>query len=253
MTKGPRSFSQEAELLTPTQLKVLSERIKGNADLLIELHRLSKCELTTSNVTPATAIQANPGQGRGRPAKCIINPFCGLIGPTTGYGRYPYFAQEIIEGIARLDWHGRPISKGGSSKPLSVRHLMDILANLEEITTDAVSAITRTKQRQSQRYVKAIELAMPYLMRARPSRLVYQMGMPEDELANAVYRNRLREAHLDLQDDLPPPRQEELAKLRQDLGEDAFDLGRLINAAYSKQKTPIDHHLHSGSFPSIAA
>ncbi|CAE6931132.1 conserved protein of unknown function [Pseudomonas marincola] len=112
-----------------------------------------------------------PKRGRGRPAKAITNSFYGHIGPATGYGRYPYFAQDILEGIARLDWHDRPIGSGGSSKPLSVRRLSEILSDVEEVSAQSVMDRFGFGLRQAQRYVKAIEVAMPYLLKARPKHL----------------------------------------------------------------------------------
>lgn len=67
-----------------------------------------------------TIAEVTAKRGRGRPTKIITNLFHGYIGPTTYYGQYPHFAMDILEGIARLDWHDRPIGSGGSSKPLSV-------------------------------------------------------------------------------------------------------------------------------------
>lgn len=40
-----------------------------------------------------------------------------------------------------LDWHDRPIEKGGSSKPLSVRHIMVILETVEEVTVDCCGSM----------------------------------------------------------------------------------------------------------------
>jgi hypothetical protein len=119
---------------------------------------------------------------------------------------------------------------------------MMVLERLEEVTTEAVARVLGTKDRQAQRYVKAVELAIPYLLRSRPERLIFEMDLLEDELANAAY---LKKVWPDLGplEELSPPSAEDLAKLRQDLGEDAFDPDRGINAAYLKKKAPDDHHL----------
>ena len=236
----PESLQQpEALLLTPLELDALSARLAANADRLIQQHQAKQAEQSTKQ---STVPKTKPAGQRGRPTKRISNPFCGLIGPTTGYKRYPYFSAEIIEGIARLDWHDRPIGKGGSSKPLSVRSLMVILEEVEEVTTESVADIIGTKARQAQRYVKAIELAMPFLLKSRPKKLVYEMGLPEDEFVNAAYEKDIRATHLELLDDVSPPSREDLAKLRTDLGEDAFDPDHRINAAYFKEVAPKGDH-----------
>jgi hypothetical protein len=102
--------------------------------------------------------------------------FYTYLGPTTPYGRYPCFAQDIVEGIAWLDWHARPIDKGGKSMPLSVRKCFVILEVLDEVTTTGVQELFNYSQSQAQRYTKAIELAIPFMMQARPPRLIADMN-----------------------------------------------------------------------------
>lgn len=146
--------------------------------------------------------------GRGRPTKIITNLFYGFIGPTTDYGQYPTFAMDILEGIARLDWHDRSIGSGGSSKPLSVKRLVAILAEHEVVSAAILMAQYRLGLRQAQRYVKAIELAMPYLLKSRPDDLSHEMRygfLRPDTRVN------------DWEDQLEPPSPEALAKLQYDL------------------------------------
>jgi len=155
-----------------------------------------------------TASLAIPKRGRGRPTKIITNLFHGFIGPTTDYGQYPTFAMDILEGIARLDWHDRPIGSGGSSKPLSVKRLVAILAELEVVSAATIMTQYRLGLRQAQRYVKAIELAMPYLLKSRPDDLSHEMRYG---FLNADTRVN------DWEDQLEPPSPEALAKLHHDL------------------------------------
>lgn len=126
---------------------------------------------SAGNHFPSASAKGN----RGRPRKTIHNPFFSYLGPTTLWGRYPKFAEDVLEGIARLDWHDRPIGNGGSSKPLSVRHLADILANLHIITTATIMCALGIGTRHAQRYVKAIELAIPFLLASRPENLTQEM------------------------------------------------------------------------------
>ena len=154
-----------------------------------------------------TAALSTPKRGRGRPTKIITNLFYGFIGPTTDYGQYPHFAMDILEGIARLDWHDRPIGSGGSSKPLSVKRLVAILAELEVVSAASVMAQYRLGLRQAQRYVKAIELAMPYLLKSRPDELTHEMRY------GFLKTNRVNE----WEDPGEPPSPEVLAKLHHDL------------------------------------
>lgn len=158
------------QMLTPNQLAELSTRLRANADRLIEERR--KNNRAASNA-PA---RKNPNERRGRPAKRIINPFVDLIGSTTLLGRYPAFVMDIIEGIARLNWHDRKEGSTEAAKPLSVLSLMNILASVEDITTTAVMEFTGLGLRHAQRYVKALELAVPRLLAAHPRHLIDAMS-----------------------------------------------------------------------------
>lgn len=144
---------------------------------------------------------------RGRPPRSIANPFFSYIGSTTRYGRYPEFALDIVEGVARLDWHDRPCGSGGKSMPLSVRNITIILVGLERVTAESVGEILRIAERHAQRYVKAIELIIPYMMKSRPKSLVHEM--------NDTYEVGSHEWE-DI-DELTKPSPVELAKLHHDL------------------------------------
>ena len=103
------------DLLSPAALRLLNERFSANATQWIFDNALTS--------KPPRKIKGNQGPT----PKTIENPFYGFIGCTTYWGRYPVFAQDIIEGIARLDWHDRPVDAEGKSMPLSVRKLVTIL------------------------------------------------------------------------------------------------------------------------------
>lgn len=205
---APTNRSAPAPLLSAAQLADLSSRIGSCADALIDAH----IEKITAKKPKASAAAA-PAKtsNRGRPPKVLANPFFGYIGCTTGYGRYPYFAMDIIEGITRLEWHSHGLDT--LSKPLSVRRIMRILETMEEVTAVAVGELLGIAIRQSQRYVKGIELALPWLMKSRPQRLIDEM---EGNLPAGVS---------EWQDtDLAPPCPESLAKLHQDIGLDTIEL-----------------------------
>lgn len=157
-------------MLTPTELSELDKRISFRADELIAA-RTERCK-----VAPKVAgVGEGSTRTRGRPPKSIENPFYQFIGPTSSYGRYPEFALDVIEGVARLDWHDRPIGSGGKSVSLSVRKLAVILESLEKVTAEAVGHILLLAERHSQRYVKAIGIIIPYMLKARPKLLTDEM------------------------------------------------------------------------------
>lgn len=161
-------------MLTASQLAELSQRIGANADQLIQ-----KRNQKTRNKTTSTTPGRTPSERRGRPAARIANPFVSMFGPATAWGRYPELAMDIVEGIARLDWHDRQEGSAEASRPLSVRVLMRLLDSVEEITVATVADSTGLGQRHARRYVKALQLIVPRLLAARPHRLLTEMETPE--------------------------------------------------------------------------
>ncbi|WP_323828271.1 helix-turn-helix domain-containing protein [Pseudomonas sichuanensis] len=184
-------------MLTATQLDELNARISANAD-----HWLA-------NNAPRTHINFSKNDtqplksNRGVKPKMVANPLYGFIGCTTHWGRYPEFAIDIIEGIARLDWHDRAIEVGGKSMPLSVRNLVLILESLPIITNEAVERLLQLQERHARRYVKAVELIVPWIMKNRPRSLRVEMGDVaidniEIDRTGAPSANELAKLHYDL-------------------------------------------------------
>lgn len=190
-------------MLSAIELAELDRRIGDRVDRLIAANAPRNRDAARKVAKEVRSKTSN----RGRPAKAIVNPFESYIGPSTYYGQYPYFASDIIEGIARLDWHDRPINQGGSSKPLSVKRLFGVLARLSEVTAESVGGFLHVNTRQAQRYVKAIELAMPYLMKSRPQCLAVEMDLGEIPAMRPS----------DWTDELETPSAEVLAKLHHDM------------------------------------
>jgi len=187
-----------SDLLSPAELEALNARIAANAD-----------QWLADNAPKArTKAPRKPRSERGRKRKVIENPFYGFIGCTTYWGRYPVFALDVIEGIARLDWHDRAIGVGGKSTPLSVRNLAVTLESLPVVTNEAVEDLLQLGERHARRYVKAVELIVPRMMESRPRSLINEMDGIEPEPKACEW---------DDSDDLYTPSAEELAKLHHDL------------------------------------
>jgi hypothetical protein len=185
-------------ILTQSELKELDAHIAANANKWLE-----------DNAPIVSAkIPRKPKSARGRTAKMILNPFFGFIGAYTYWERYPVFAQDIIDGVARLDWHDRPIGEGGKSMPLSVRNLAVILESLPIVTTEAVEDLLQLRERHARRYVKAIELIIPRMMKSRPRSLLYEMEDIEPEQKACEWEDG---------NESSTPSPEELAKLHHDL------------------------------------
>lgn len=185
-------------LLSQAELEALNARISANADKWL------------ADNAPKTKSKAErkPKSNRGRKPKMIENPFYGFIGCTTHWGRYPVFAESIIEGVARLDWHDRPDGKGGKSMPLSVRNLAVILESLPVISNETVEDLLQLGERHARRYFKAILLIVPSMMESRPQSLINEMEGIEPEPKPCEWEDW---------DDACAPSAEELAKLHYDL------------------------------------
>jgi hypothetical protein len=188
----------QTKKLSEKQLGKIDSRISANADKWLK----DNFPQAKPN-SPRTAKST-----RGRKPKIIHNPFFGFIGWMTFWGRYPVFALDIVEGIARLDWHDRPPTSGGKSMPLSVRNLLVILESLPLVTTMSVGDLLRLEDGHSRRYVRAIELIIFWLMKCRPKSLYNEMeGLQPDQ----TYSKWADE------DELAPPPPEVLEKLHYDL------------------------------------
>lgn len=185
-------------LLSQAELEALNARISANADKW----------LADNAPKTRSKTERKLKSSRGAKPKMLENPFYGFIGCTTYWGRYPVFAQDIIEGIVRLDWHNRPIGKGGKSMPLSVRHIAVILESLPVVSNETIEDFLQLGERHARRYFKAMQLIIPAMMENRPRSLINEMDGIEPEPKASEW---------DDCDDVCAPSAEELAKLHHDL------------------------------------
>lgn len=186
--------------LTPSQLSGLDQRIAANAD------RWLNDNLPQWKAKPQ--VDDSTKKATGRKPTVVDNPFFGFIGCTTVWGRYPVFALDIIEGVARMDWHDRSVDEGGKSMPLSVCNLATILESLPVVTNKRVMEFLQLGERHARRYVKALELIVPRLMAVRPMSLYREMEGIESEAGLSQW---------DDEDGIVMPSPEDLAKLHYDL------------------------------------
>ena len=196
------SSTNTPSLLSQSELKTLNSRIAANADKW--LGRMVQKNKDSSK--PEKSLQQK--STRGRSPKVITNPFYDIIGGGVYLSEYPAFAMDIIEGIARLDWHDRPIGTGGKTMPLSVRSILEILEWLPIVTNDAVKALLDLDERHARRYVKAIELIVPHMMKSRPVSLYNEMEGIVPESSPSAWQDS---------DELIAPNPEALARLHYDL------------------------------------
>lgn len=181
-------------LLTAAELEALNARFSANANQW----------LADKTAKTKSKVERKPKGNRGRKPKLIVNPFYGFIGPKTYWAPYPEFAMDIIEGVARLDWYG----EREQQLPLSVAKINYVLGTLPVITNEAVEDLLQLGDRQARRYVKAVELIIPWMMKSRPQLLISEMDGIDFEPKACEWEDC---------DDACAPNPEELAKLHYDL------------------------------------
>lgn len=152
--------------LSNSEVMRLEKAISKNADKLISDHYNSlKRKPVVEDIQEET--KANK---LGRKPAMLSNTIIDYIGKTTIYGLYPYWALDIIEGVARLDWDSKPADSIHKSSPLSVKKLCLILSSQEEINTKEISLSFDIQERHARRYMQACKLMMPYLEKSVPNK-----------------------------------------------------------------------------------
>lgn len=95
------------------------------------------------------------------------------------YGRdekqqWPLWVDDIISGIARLDWYG----DREQQVPLSTIKIINCFLNLPEISTESIMELHGLGKRLSQIYLRACKLAYPYLKRSLSNPNIISMSYP---------------------------------------------------------------------------
>lgn len=131
-------------MLTEEQLSELDKRISANAEKLIRSNerKLMKPRCDTTPGTKPLVIQ-NYIQAE------MLEVLHG------GEDNWPLWVDDVVQGIARLDWY----RQGERSIPLSGKKIVQCFAYLETIDAYQVSHLLHIAERQARRYVKACQLA----------------------------------------------------------------------------------------------
>lgn len=110
---------------------------------------------------------------KGRKPTQISNPLYGA----QVLREYPRWADDILQGIARLDWYRTT----GRSIPLSMRKLIKLLIHLPVLSTQSISSLLLLEERQARRYLEALKLAIPFLIKSMPADLKHIEEVTDDE------------------------------------------------------------------------
>lgn len=93
---------------------------------------------------------------------------------------WPVWIDDIVSGIARLDWYGdKP-----NQIPLSTLSVIKCFLFLREISTDTVMELLEMKKSQASLYVKACTLCYRFLKRSLEDKGVLSMKYPRQSIVS---------------------------------------------------------------------
>lgn len=155
------------ESLSPAQMTAKYNLSPALAALNERLH--ARCNKLIAEHPRQRVVSIAPVVSRGRKAQSLMNPFY-LRVMQDAEQAYPRWMDDVLSGTARLNWHG----PRDEQIPLSTRKLLSILGSLEEVTTKGVQGLLCLNARHAQKYVQALRICMPHLLRCAPEGLLAQ-------------------------------------------------------------------------------
>ena len=150
-------------MLTPEELSALDGRLGGNADKLIR------------KVTRSLYTFKDTRAGR-KPAffhNCVSPEMTEVL--YSDEDRWPLWVDDIVAGVARLDWYG----PRETQMPLSKKKIVQCFALLELVNASTISHLLRIEERQAQRYFKACEFLHQKLIDGYCDHRVHSLHYPE--------------------------------------------------------------------------
>lgn len=87
---------------------------------------------------------------------------------------WPLWLDDILYGVARLDWYGNR----DNQRPLSTTLIIKCLSNLDTITTESVMELLDYKKSQAKLYVKACSLCINFILKSHNKIEVTSMRYP---------------------------------------------------------------------------
>lgn len=94
------------------------------------------------------------------------------------YDVWPVWIDDIVSGVARLDWYGdKP-----NQIPLSTSHIIKCFLFLEEISTESVIELLEIKKSQASLYVKACTLSYRFLKKSLEDKAITRMKYPRQSI-----------------------------------------------------------------------
>lgn len=129
-------------MLTKGELIALDIRIGRNADRLI-----AKAQRGLYS-----ASQKKSGKQPASFENCVLPE---LIEIRMNGEEWPLWVDDVLAGVARLDWY----SQKEDQRPLSTKKILKLLSSLDTISTETVSHYLKVGERQARRYFNACRYA----------------------------------------------------------------------------------------------
>ena len=100
---------------------------------------------------------------------------------------WPLWIDDIVSGVARLDWYGDRLSQ----LPLSTMSIIRCFLTLSEISTESVMTLLEVKKSQAKLYVKACSLCYGFFKRSLENESVLKMRYPRWSIASEEHGMKL--------------------------------------------------------------
>ena len=130
-------------MLSENELEEMNTRISANADRLIDKRQKSLY----------CFVEGKSGRKPSSFANCVQPETLEVF--RDGEEQWPLWIDDVLSGIARLDWY-RPTER---SIPLSAKNILKCFALLDTINASLISHLLNVEKRLAQYYFKACELA----------------------------------------------------------------------------------------------
>lgn len=149
-------------MLSSEEMRLLDARIRANADRVIK-KATSDLYTYKGGAGPKPASFSN----------CVRPEMVEVL--YNDDEKWPLWVDDIVSGVARLDWHGAREQQ----VPLSKKKVVQCFALLDTISTQEVSHLLKLGKRQATRYYKACELLHQKLIDGYCDNRVYSLHYPE--------------------------------------------------------------------------
>lgn len=124
---------------------------------------------------------------RGRKAIVLVNDikeaFCDQWWGRDDYDVWPVWIDDIVSGIARLDWYG----DRDNQVPLSTSNIIKCFVFLDEISTQTVMELLSIKKSQASLYVKACALCYRFFKKSLADPKVLALKYPRRSVVSEMH------------------------------------------------------------------